>query len=985
MEHAFERIKPRKKNGLFQNKEIRKLAKLTNNKYRKWKRLLSTNIFEAEVASEEFKQAKTKLKNVIIKYKTEYWREFCSKQELNHAYKLNKIIKLSINKKPFSSIRKEDGTFTKSVEDTLETLLDSFYPDKNHPKIDYETVPEPEEQVIPAVTMKELKDIIGNFSNRKAPGDDGITADILKNLPETVLEKLVILYQSLLRIGHFPKKWKFGVVVPIPKPTNSAIRSTKDQRGITLLNLTGKIEEKLIVNRLDLHNYTNNLLNKNQFGFTRQKSTQDALHNFRNFIQNNIRNRKSTVTVSFDIKGAFDNACWKKIIESLVENNTPSYLIRCVKSFFENRVVKMRQGKVEIFREVKQGVPQGSCSGPQLWNILFNNLFKRLEATNELDETTLVQAFADDKLLCVQYKETEQGITAMENKVNALIEVVINWGKEFHLEFNPNKTKFIRISKENMFRQPILKVGDLILDNSKTLKYLGTVFDQQFLFEEHAKYIAVRTKKAFFLIKRFSANTWGINSEMATLVYKTIVRPILTYASSIWYSVLQKAKCLSILRSTQHLCSINIVKGFKNISIVSSILLSDLLPIEKYIMVMAQSELSRITGRVHPKILNQTLFKEKNLNLKYSYSFVHQTFTHKRLLEDGNQLYSSQLSDFNFTEETLIEPVISWAIMYNLETIEKLPDEDRSYRANLHIYTDGAKPRSGVGSAFVILRSDNSEVARQSFPLNPECTAYQAEMHAIHQGLLYIKNNGIRNRNIVIRSDSRGAINTLNKQMNTNFIGFFIRKLAKELKDNQNCNVKTKWVDKREDETGGNEKADRLASEAARLLSTPGMVYDYNFRALSSIKTDTKILAWGQWNYEIENNETYPDRAELNSNVKLFIPMKPLRSVKFTKLCNYFTTQMITGHGNFASYKEKFKITRNGHTKCLQCNNHDDSPEHALLYCTANRDQQEILNEKGIRYKSDLKKIVLDDELIRVFKEVCEKVMKRRNVPNERN
>ena len=91
--------------------------------------------------------------------------------------------------------------------------------------------------------------------------------------------------------------------------------------------------------------------------------------------------------------------------------------------------------------------------------------------------------------------------------------------------------------------------------------------------------------------------------------------------------------------------------------------------------------------------------------------------------------------------------------------------------------------------------------------------------------------------------------------------------------------------------------------------------------------------------------------------------MKLSRSVKFTKLCNYFTTQMITGHGNFASYKEKFKITRNGHTKCLQCNSHDDSPEHALLYCTTNRDQQGILNENGIRYKNDFKKIVLDDEL----------------------
>ena len=72
----------------------------------------------------------------------------------------------------------------------LKTLLNSFYPDKNHPRIDYKNRPDPNERVNPEVTLKELKDIIGSFSNKKkALGDDGITADILKNLPEFVLEK----------------------------------------------------------------------------------------------------------------------------------------------------------------------------------------------------------------------------------------------------------------------------------------------------------------------------------------------------------------------------------------------------------------------------------------------------------------------------------------------------------------------------------------------------------------------------------------------------------------------------------------------------------------------------------------------------------------------------------------------------------------------------------------------------------------------------
>ena len=115
------------------------------------------------------------------------------------------------------------------------------------------------------------------------------------------------------------------------------------------------------------------------------------------------------------------------------------------------------------------------------------------------------------------------------------------------------------------------------------------------------------------------------------------------------------------------------------------------------------------------------------------------------------------------------------------------------------------------------------------------------------------------------------------------------------------------------------------------------------------------------------------------SNRSPIRPIKPLSSVKFAKLCNYFTTQFITGHGNFSSYKERFKIAQNGHKKCIQCNILDDSPEHALLYCSANRDLQNILSESGIRYKNDLQKIVPNEELREIFKELCETIITRRN------
>ena len=95
----------------------------------------------------------------------------------------------------------------------------------------------------------------------------------------------------------------------------------------------------------------------------------------------------------------------------------------------------------------------------------------------------------------------------MEYKANLLIEMITEWGRNFHLEFNANKTKFIRISKEAMYRQPIIKIGEKVLENSQELPCLGVIFDQSFIFDRHVEKVVTKAKKALFLIRRFSANT----------------------------------------------------------------------------------------------------------------------------------------------------------------------------------------------------------------------------------------------------------------------------------------------------------------------------------------------------------------------------------------------------------------------------------------------------------------------------------------------
>jgi hypothetical protein len=64
----------------------------------------------------------------------------------------------------------------------------------------------------------EIKHKLRSLKLRAAPGDDGITPLMLRNLSRKAFTHLTKLFNHLLQLGHFPTTWKRVTVIPIPKP-----------------------------------------------------------------------------------------------------------------------------------------------------------------------------------------------------------------------------------------------------------------------------------------------------------------------------------------------------------------------------------------------------------------------------------------------------------------------------------------------------------------------------------------------------------------------------------------------------------------------------------------------------------------------------------------------------------------------------------------------------------------------------------------------
>jgi len=124
------------------------------------------------------------------------------------------------------------------------------------------------------------------------------------------------LYNECLRKGCFLKKWKKVKIKPITKPGKENLMDLSKFRPISLINVGGKVLEKMLINRIMHHVYSNDLLNHNQFGFTLKRSAIDAALPVKEYLEEGMREGHIAVLFSLDVKGEFDAAWWPSFLKT---------------------------------------------------------------------------------------------------------------------------------------------------------------------------------------------------------------------------------------------------------------------------------------------------------------------------------------------------------------------------------------------------------------------------------------------------------------------------------------------------------------------------------------------------------------------------------------------------------------------------------------------------------------------------------------------
>nr|XP_050038382.1 uncharacterized protein LOC126535615 [Dermacentor andersoni] len=98
-------------------------------------------------------------------------------------------------------------------------------------------------------TFHEQQRVLCRRRRRSAPGADGVTHQMLRNLDDDHRRHLLEAYNTVFREGCLPDPWRCAVVVPVLKRGKPA-RDLTSYRPVSLSSVPGKTMETMALSRL---------------------------------------------------------------------------------------------------------------------------------------------------------------------------------------------------------------------------------------------------------------------------------------------------------------------------------------------------------------------------------------------------------------------------------------------------------------------------------------------------------------------------------------------------------------------------------------------------------------------------------------------------------------------------------------------------------------------------------------------------------------
>lgn len=196
------------------------------------------------------------------------------------------------------------------------------------------------------------------------------------------------------------------------------------------------------------------------------------------------------------------------------------------------------QGKSSRIISVGRGVRQGDALSATLFNLTLESAVRKVGLSGSIIyKLKQAHAYADDIVLIAR------NMTALTE----MFQIIENEGRRLGLRINESKTKYMKMATTALHepRARNLNIGGYVFENVENFSYLGSELNTE-------NKISQEINRRIMLGNRaYHANFKMLKSKLLshktkTTIYKTLIRPVVTYGCEAWTLTVKDMNALKI-------------------------------------------------------------------------------------------------------------------------------------------------------------------------------------------------------------------------------------------------------------------------------------------------------------------------------------------------------------------------------------------------------------------------------------------------------
>ena len=335
-------------------------------------------------------------------------------------------------------------------------------------------------------TMDEMATAIAGLKDGKAPGGDGIPAEVWKHGGDNLFSRLHQLITNACEMGPVPQAWKDASSITIYKKCDRT--DCANYRGISLLSIAGEIFAGIILNRLSTH-ITPEVVPERQCGFRGNRSTIDMILYLRQLQEKCIRQDRPQYMVFVDFSKAFDTVGRTGLWQLLKKYGCPEKFTTMTEALHTGMMANASVGgEVSDSFRVTNGVKQGCILAPTLFSIFLSAMLD--DAFRDMWDGIYMQSRQSADLLNVAHFRAKTKTTRIlmrellfaydsalvahsAEEMQKIVDAFSNASKKFGLKINIKKTEVLYQPNSIRTREEDSTVDGNKLNSVLEFTYLG--------------------------------------------------------------------------------------------------------------------------------------------------------------------------------------------------------------------------------------------------------------------------------------------------------------------------------------------------------------------------------------------------------------------------------------------------------------------------------------------------------------------------------